>query len=344
MRELCRVAAPETEAEWLRAVEGKTAREVERLVSGRARGDRPTDRAKPEAEIKRLTLTLNAESYAALKEARVALALKTGHPVDDDAFAKLLADAVMREGAERADAGASAYQIALVVCPSCEHATQRAGGEEVTVDEVALEAARCDATHAGRVDGTSHSRATRSVPPRVKRAVDARQKGRCAVPGCSNRMTEVHHCDPVSEGGTHDPERLCGLCGAHHRPAHVGRLVIRGTYSGGFVFEHADGTPYGSPAVDAASADDRARVFEALKGMGFREREARQMLDAVSTHTGDRDALLRAALRQAAMPRGVCEDRAVYRRLPAFGVRPLPTVAAARARRARSLASTACPA
>ena len=61
--------------------------------------------------MKRLTLKLSAECYAALKEARVALALRSGHSLDDDAFAKLVADAVMRAGAGPADAGASAYQI-----------------------------------------------------------------------------------------------------------------------------------------------------------------------------------------------------------------------------------------
>src|SRR6185503_19653498 len=42
-RELARVATPETEREWLDAAKGRSVREVERLVSGRARGDRPQD-------------------------------------------------------------------------------------------------------------------------------------------------------------------------------------------------------------------------------------------------------------------------------------------------------------
>jgi hypothetical protein len=43
LRELTRVATPETEREWLATAEGRTAREVERLVSGLAPGSRPSD-------------------------------------------------------------------------------------------------------------------------------------------------------------------------------------------------------------------------------------------------------------------------------------------------------------
>jgi hypothetical protein len=41
VRELARVATPETEREWLDAAKGRTVHEVERLVSGRKRGARP---------------------------------------------------------------------------------------------------------------------------------------------------------------------------------------------------------------------------------------------------------------------------------------------------------------
>ncbi len=43
VRELTRVAEPETERAWLAAIDGKTVREIEELVVGRAPGDRPTD-------------------------------------------------------------------------------------------------------------------------------------------------------------------------------------------------------------------------------------------------------------------------------------------------------------
>jgi hypothetical protein len=47
VRELTRVATPETELEWLSATATKTTREIERFVSGTERGDLPTDERSP---------------------------------------------------------------------------------------------------------------------------------------------------------------------------------------------------------------------------------------------------------------------------------------------------------
>ncbi|MEJ7733478.1 MAG: hypothetical protein WKG00_30320 [Polyangiaceae bacterium] len=89
------------------------------------------------------------------------------------------------------------------------------------------------------------SRATQTIPPATRRGVMRRDRKRCVVPGCSNhRFLDVHHLDPRSEGGGHDPQRLAVLCGAHHRAVHAGVLCIDGT-AGGFVFRHGDGTEYG---------------------------------------------------------------------------------------------------
>src|SRR6266545_660911 len=47
VRELSRVAVAGTEAEWLAAARGKTARQIEEMVPGRKPGDRPSDPAEP---------------------------------------------------------------------------------------------------------------------------------------------------------------------------------------------------------------------------------------------------------------------------------------------------------
>jgi hypothetical protein len=127
VRELTRVAAAETEAAWLEAAHGRTAREVERLVSGRTKGDSPMDPRRLEAERRRMTLNLSAEAYALLREARRALTQRCGHGLDDDALVAMLSEAVLSGGKER-DTGRSAYQVALTLCESCRHATQVAGG------------------------------------------------------------------------------------------------------------------------------------------------------------------------------------------------------------------------
>jgi hypothetical protein len=302
VRELTRVATAETEAGWLEAAHGRTARDVERLVSGRDRGDSPTDPRRLKAERRRVTFNLSAEAYAMLREARRALTQRCGHGLDDDSLVALLAEAALSGGKER-DAGRSAYQVALTVCESCRNATQEAGGEPVAVDGATVAMADCDGQRVGRLDAPSPERASQTIPPRIRRAVLKRHHERCAVPGCEHgAFVHVHHIELRSEGGTHDPERLVPLCSAHHRAVHDGRLVVSGMYSAGFAFAHADGSSYGAPQPDPVRSRALAEVFQILTSMGFRQREARQMLDAASPHVraeaGVEEAL-RMVLRRA---------------------------------------------
>ncbi|MCZ7684567.1 MAG: hypothetical protein M5U28_39675 [Sandaracinaceae bacterium] len=258
------------------------------------------------------------------------MTVKAGAHVDDDAFLAALARAYLGSSAAGADdraddrAGATPYTIAITVCDRCKTATQRAGADEVVIDEATLECARCDATELGRVDAVPPPKATRTVPPRVRRAVLARHGGRCAVPGCRHSaFVELHHTDRRADGGDHDPERLVPLCFGHHKGTHVGTLVVRGTYSQGFTFHHADGSAYGAPTASAERSRVLARVLEALVGMGFKQRDAQAMIDRAAPHVGPDatlDAAMRAALRQAVLPSGVGslqEQGAEYLRLAA---------------------------
>jgi hypothetical protein len=73
-----------------------------------------------------------------------------------------------------------------------------------------------------------------------------------------------------------------------------------GCYSGGFGFCHADGKGYGS-AVSPEICELRQKVFLGLKGLGFRESDARRALEAAVERAGGSgqltaEALLRQAL------------------------------------------------
>jgi hypothetical protein len=109
----------------------------------------------------------------------------------------------------------------------------------------------------------------------------------------------VHHLDPRAEGGTHAPDRLATLCGAHHRAIHHGTLHVDGTGSTGFAFHHADGTPYGK-ALSGVATDVAAQALRALENMGFRATEARLLVAAAREAGAPADDLgrfLEAALR-----------------------------------------------
>jgi hypothetical protein len=145
-------------------------------------------------------------------------------------------------------------------------------------------------------------RATQTIPPALRRHVLCRDKGRCVVPGCRHTtFIDVHHLELRSEGGLHNADNLVVLCTAHHRAVHHGRLIITGVPSTGLRFQHADGTPYGhAPSADTIATLEQ--VFRGLRGLGFKEREARRALDAATEELSTKGAtpsakeLLRVAL------------------------------------------------
>jgi len=91
---------------------------------------------------------------------------------------------------------------------------------------------------------------------------------------------------------------LIVLCGVHHRAAHTGELVIEGLAECPR-FRHADGTPYGH-AADPRALEVFAKVFSALRQLGFRETEARAVLDQLrrqpEAEAPSAEQLLRTAL------------------------------------------------
>ena len=63
------------------------------------------------------------------------------------------------------------------------------------------------------------SKASRAIPPAVRRLV-AQRDGGCTIAGCTSRYRlEPHHIRLRSDGGTHDPENLTTLCWFHHHIA-----------------------------------------------------------------------------------------------------------------------------
>lgn len=130
VRELTRVATADTERAWLDSVRHKTAREVERLVSGRRPGSLPTDPSDPAAERHILRFEVTGEVLATFRDAMAQIRRNSGGPLDDDQALLLLARQVL---AGPTDEGRASYQVALTVCESCARATQTGRGEPVLV-------------------------------------------------------------------------------------------------------------------------------------------------------------------------------------------------------------------
>ena len=74
--------------------------------------------------------------------------------------------------------------------------------------------------------------------------------------------------------------------------------MIEGTPSSGLHFAHADGTVYGAlPSAPDVSLRDK--VFRALRGLGFNERDAKRALERASAEVDRESAGVEDLLRRA---------------------------------------------
>jgi hypothetical protein len=128
----------------------------------------------------------------------------------------------------------------------------------------------CDSALVGMIDDASGEplsvgRRTRAVPPAIKRALKARDRG-CRFPGCAHtRFTESHHVEHWADGGETKLSNLVTLCSAHHHLLHEGGFRIERTDDGVFRFLKPDG----EPVVSRRDFDSRLRgVVPSPKGQG----------------------------------------------------------------------------
>ena len=73
-------------------------------------------------------------------------------------------------------------------------------------------------------------RATRRIPPRLRRALEARDR-HCAFPGCRVDVsrTEAHHVREWENGGSTDLDNCVLLCSKHHHLVHEGGWLLTPT-------------------------------------------------------------------------------------------------------------------
>ena len=89
-------------------------------------------------------------------------------------------------------------------------------------------------------------RKTRTIPPALRRALDARDRG-CRFPGCGLRFTDAHHIKHWADGGETKLANMLLLCRRDHRRVHEGGYRICSDRNGQVVFF----TPKGKALFEA---------------------------------------------------------------------------------------------
>jgi hypothetical protein len=105
IREISRVATPDTEADWIATARNRTVREVEDMVSGRVLGDRPGDPPRPDQRMHVLRLELGATTYAAFRQLVELVTREAGHSLTDDEAMQLICGRALSAAPAQSSAG-----------------------------------------------------------------------------------------------------------------------------------------------------------------------------------------------------------------------------------------------
>src|SRR5881392_3580941 len=297
VRELTRVATPETEERLLAVGRAGTAAHVERIVRGWRRMDRKAEAREADRQHAgralhvypdedgsvrirgRLAPEVGALLMQALAAAREAL-----YQQQADALA-LLAESALHHGIDPGAPG-ERYQVVVHVDAAVLADPDQAGQSVLedglrvpagTSQRLACDASRVVMRHdaAGRL--LEVGARTRTIPPALRRALHHRDRG-CRFPGCWVRFGQGHHIRHWAQGGPTTLSNLALLCRRHHRAVHEEGYEVDRQPDGTLSFRRPDGAllpavppPPGLPAdpveVLRARHDDHGLQITARTSM-----------------------------------------------------------------------------
>jgi hypothetical protein len=299
VRELTRVATPETEERLLAVGRAGTAEHVVRIVRGWRRMDRKAEEheaARRHASRSlhvypdedgtvrvrgRLTAEMGALLVKALAAAREALyQRRRGHAPEADPptmeqqqadALELLAEAALRH---ELDPGAAGERFQVVVHVDADVlADSDAPGQSVFEDGARVPAGTsqrlaCDASRVvmrhdadGRI--VEVGARTRTIPPALRRALHYRDGG-CRFPGCGVRFGQGHHIDHWAHGGPTTLSNLVLLCRRHHRAVHEEGFQVDQQLDGELRFRRPDDRAIPDVPPPPAAPDDPVKELRAL--------------------------------------------------------------------------------
>jgi uncharacterized protein DUF222/HNH endonuclease len=307
VRAITRVATPETEARLLAVARAGTAAHVERIVRAWRRVDRQGADAAARHRRRslavypdedgtfvvrgRLEPEVGALLVRALEAAREQLYARGRATVGEgqpeppshgqrqaDALA-LVAETALAHGLDPdAAEGRERYQVVVHV-DAAALADPAQPGQAALEDAVAVSAemtrrVACDATrvvmrHAGDGSVLDVGRRTRAIPPALRRALQARDRG-CRFPGCAVRHAQGHHLQHWVNGGPTRLDNLALLCRRHHRAVHEEGYRVARAPDGTLRFSTPRGQPIPEvPAAPAVPAEPVAALLAGHRALGL---------------------------------------------------------------------------
>jgi 5-methylcytosine-specific restriction endonuclease McrA len=194
-----------------------------------------------------------------------------------DALA-LLAETALHQGLDPGTAG-ERYQVVVHV-DAAVLADPEQPGQSVLEDggrvpaetsqRLACDASRVVLRHdaAGRI--TEIGARTRTIPPVLRRALQARDRG-CRFPSCGSRFTQGHHLRHWAAGGPTTLSNLAMLCRRHHRAVHEEGYRVARAPDGALCFHRPNGELLPAvPAPPTLPSDPMATLRAAHEQKGLR--------------------------------------------------------------------------
>ncbi len=309
VRALTRVATPETEARLLAVGRAGTTAHVERIVRAWRRVDRLAEAQEAAARHARRALQVYPDDdgmmvvrgrlepevgallMRALETAREALyQRRRATPMPDEPEAEpptqgqqqadalaLVAEAALQHGLDPGP-GSERYQVVVHVDAAAladpDQAGQSALEDGVHVSAETSRRLACDATrvvmrHGGEGAILDVGRRTRTIPPALRRALEARDRG-CRFPGCGARHAQGHHLHHWANGGPTRLENLALLCRRHHRVVQEEGYQVARDADGTLRFRTPSGRPIPEvPAPPAVPGDAVQALVAAHRARGL---------------------------------------------------------------------------
>src|SRR5881628_952569 len=298
VRELTRVAIPETEERLLAVGRAGTAEHVERIIRGWRRVDRVAEAQEAARQHSRRALhvyqdedgsvrirgrlapEIGALLVKALEAARESLYQRRREEAPDadpptmeqqqaDALA-LLAETALHQGIDPGAPG-ERYQVVVhvdaAVLVDADQTGQSVLEDGMRVPAGTSQRLACDATRVvmrhdaeGRV--TDVGARTRTIPPAIRRALQYRDHG-CRFPGCSVRFGQGHHIRHWAQGGPTTLSNLAMLCRRHHRAVHEEGYQLDRQPDGELSFRRPDGRPLPEVPPPSTVPCDPVKVLRA---------------------------------------------------------------------------------